>query len=80
MDERLSALLAQLHREGIEHDRGKSDRLERLRNLEPDSAALLALLLRAIAARRVSPEGQEGLKAFMEKRTPGWATRSRSIR
>ena len=26
----------------------------------------------AIAARRVSPEGQEGLKAFLEKRRPGW--------
>jgi methylglutaconyl-CoA hydratase len=26
----------------------------------------------AIAAQRVSPEGQEGLKAFLEKRTPSW--------
>jgi methylglutaconyl-CoA hydratase len=26
----------------------------------------------AIAARRVSPEGQEGLRAFLEKRSPGW--------
>ncbi len=26
----------------------------------------------AIAARRVSPEGQEGLRAFMEKRAPTW--------
>jgi len=26
----------------------------------------------AIAARRVAPEGQEGLRAFLEKRTPGW--------
>jgi methylglutaconyl-CoA hydratase len=26
----------------------------------------------AIAAQRVSPEGQEGLKAFLEKRTPAW--------
>ena len=26
----------------------------------------------AISARRVSAEGQEGLKAFLEKRTPGW--------
>ena len=26
----------------------------------------------AIATRRVSPEGQEGLKAFLEKRKPGW--------
>jgi methylglutaconyl-CoA hydratase len=26
----------------------------------------------AIAARRVSPEGQEGLRAFLEKRRPSW--------
>lgn len=31
---------------------------------------------RAIALRRVSPEGQEGLKAFLEKRTPSWSRRS----
>ena len=28
----------------------------------------------AIAAQRVSPEGQEGLKAFLNKRTPSWTT------
>lgn len=27
-----------------------------------------------LAHRRVSPEGQEGLKAFLEKRKPAWAT------
>jgi methylglutaconyl-CoA hydratase len=29
----------------------------------------------AIAARRVSPEGQEGLRAFLDKRTPGFNTK-----
>jgi methylglutaconyl-CoA hydratase len=29
----------------------------------------------AIAAQRVSPEGQDGLKAFLDKRTPGWVTK-----
>lgn len=28
---------------------------------------------RRIAARRVSPEGQEGVRAFLEKRKPSWA-------
>jgi methylglutaconyl-CoA hydratase len=28
---------------------------------------------RAIAAQRTSPEGQDGLRAFLEKRKPGWA-------
>lgn len=53
MDARLSSLLDDLHRHGVEHDAGKTDRLERLRNLEPDTAALLALLVRATGARRV---------------------------
>ena len=34
-----------------------------------DAAAVTAA---AIAARRVSPEGQEGLRAFLEKRKPSW--------
>ena len=53
MDPRLASLLDELHRHGVEHDAGKADRLERLRNLEPDTAALLALLVRATGARRV---------------------------
>jgi methylglutaconyl-CoA hydratase len=36
----------------------------------PDEAA--ALTAQTIAARRVSPEGQEGLRAFLDKRKPGW--------
>ena len=26
----------------------------------------------AIARQRVSPEGQEGMRAFLDKRTPAW--------
>jgi methylglutaconyl-CoA hydratase len=29
--------------------------------------------VRTIARARVSPEGQEGLQAFLEKRKPRWA-------
>jgi predicted O-methyltransferase YrrM len=53
VDRRLTALLDELHREGVEHDQGEADRLERLRNLEPVSASVLALLVRATAARAV---------------------------
>jgi len=53
MDVRLSRLLEDLHRHGIEHDADTTDRLERLRNVEPETAALLALLVRATGARRV---------------------------
>jgi len=36
-------------------------------------ADVMGMTADAIAAQRVSPEGQEGLKAFLEKRTPSWA-------
>jgi len=36
-------------------------------------ADVMALTVAAIASQRVSPEGQEGLRAFLEKRTPAWA-------
>ena len=35
-------------------------------------AEVIAITADAIASQRVSPEGQEGLKAFLEKRTPRW--------
>ena len=54
MEQQLSAYLEELHRSGHEHDAAKADRLERLRNLEPANARLLALLARAaLAARRL---------------------------
>lgn len=53
MDEHLVELLDQLHDDGARHDAGKVDRLDRLRNLEPESAQLLAVLLRATGARAV---------------------------
>lgn len=36
-------------------------------------ADCLDLTSRRIASQRVSPEGQEGLRSFLGKRTPGWA-------
>jgi predicted O-methyltransferase YrrM len=53
VDARLRELLEELHRAGAEHDRDEPDRLQRLRNLEPESASVLALLVRAAGARRV---------------------------
>jgi predicted O-methyltransferase YrrM len=53
MDGKLTALLDELHRHGVDHDAGLEDRLLRLRNLEPDTAALLALLVRATGARKL---------------------------
>jgi predicted O-methyltransferase YrrM len=51
MDDALRALLEELHDYGARHDAGTVDRLERLRNVEPDSAHVLAVLVRAIGAR-----------------------------
>jgi predicted O-methyltransferase YrrM len=53
VDERLTALLDELRRDGVAHDEGTADRMQRLRNVEPDTARVLALLVRATAARRV---------------------------
>jgi predicted O-methyltransferase YrrM len=52
-DSQLSALLEELYAGGREHDARQPDRLDRLRNVEPDSARLLALLIRALAPRRL---------------------------
>jgi predicted O-methyltransferase YrrM len=43
----------ELYAKGREHDRTRADRLERFRNLEPASAELLAVLIRATGARRI---------------------------
>jgi predicted O-methyltransferase YrrM len=42
-----------LHAAGREHDDAQRDRLARWRNVEPETAALLAVLVRATRARRV---------------------------
>lgn len=53
MDDELIALLDEMHRHGVAYDAGKADRLERLRNVEPDTARLLAVLVRAIRPRTI---------------------------
>jgi predicted O-methyltransferase YrrM len=53
VDDQLSTYLEDLYQRGREHDAAKPDRLERLRNVETDTAQLLALLVRALRARRI---------------------------
>jgi predicted O-methyltransferase YrrM len=53
MDEQLRAYLKDLYRRGHTHDAQQADRLERLRNVEPDTAQLLAVLVRALGAKRL---------------------------
>jgi predicted O-methyltransferase YrrM len=42
-----------LYAAGREHDRVQADRLDRFRNVEPDTAELLGLLIRAAGARSI---------------------------
>lgn len=45
----------------------------RMAGMTPEAAAAVDIENAALIARlRVSPEGQEGLTAFLEKRTPAW--------
>jgi predicted O-methyltransferase YrrM len=53
MDHRLATLLDELRRDGVEHDKTRADRLDRLRNVEPDTARLLSVLVVATGAHRV---------------------------
>jgi len=57
MDTALAAYITDLHEHGVAHDADKPDRLDRLRNVEPDTARLLAVLVRATGARRVLEVG-----------------------
>ena len=70
LDSTVEALLAELRSAGPEAARhAKKLVLER-----PDGLGTE----RRIAQRRTSDEGQEGLRAFIEKRHPSWASRSSS--
>ncbi|GIJ52086.1 O-methyltransferase [Virgisporangium aliadipatigenens] len=53
MDEALRTLLDELYADGTAHDADQPDRLRRRRNLEPETANLLALTLRVAGAREV---------------------------
>jgi predicted O-methyltransferase YrrM len=50
---RLASLLEDLYRRGREHDATQPDRLDRWRNVEPDTARVLALLVRALAPKKL---------------------------
>jgi predicted O-methyltransferase YrrM len=53
MDDAVRRIADAVYAEGVEHDSAEPDRLRRRRNLEPDAAALLGVVLRAMGARGV---------------------------
>jgi predicted O-methyltransferase YrrM len=57
MNDELAQLLTELHQHGVEHDAAQPNRLDRLRNLDPDAAELMAVLVRAANARTIREIG-----------------------
>jgi predicted O-methyltransferase YrrM len=53
MDASRRVVAARLYEAGREHDGAEADRVDRLRNLEPASAELIGVLIRATGARRI---------------------------
>jgi predicted O-methyltransferase YrrM len=53
MNQQLSKFLEDLYANGVAHDRSQPDRLLKRRNLEPDTARLLSLIVRIAGARTV---------------------------
>jgi predicted O-methyltransferase YrrM len=53
MDATRQAFLDELYAHGRAHDEQRADRLQRLRNVEPETAELLGVLVRALGAERV---------------------------
>ncbi|MDQ2689977.1 MAG: enoyl-CoA hydratase-related protein [Chloroflexota bacterium] len=70
MDARVDALLADLRAAGPNAVRAAKALVRELRSLAPDEARRHTV--RHIAQQRTSAEGQEGLAAFLEKRSPDW--------
>jgi hypothetical protein len=53
MEDHLRRFAARLYEQSRAHDQGLSDRLECFRNVEPPTAELLGVLIRAVGARQV---------------------------
>jgi methylglutaconyl-CoA hydratase len=73
LDARVGAVVADLLAAGPSAARAAKAVIRDQRGLDP--AARRSLTVGAIARQRVSPEGQEGLTAFLEKRPPSWQGR-----
>ena len=53
MDDERRRFAARLYEESWAHDQALFDRLERFRNVEPPTAELLGVLIRAVGAKRI---------------------------
>ena len=71
LDVRIDELLGELRSAGPTAARAAKALVRELRSLSPEEAR--GHTVRHIAQQRTSPEGQEGLRAFLEKRPPSWS-------
>lgn len=69
LDQSVDAMLSHILRTGPVASRAAKQLVKRLSDVETDVASWTSAL---ISDLRVSEEGQEGLGAFFEKRTPSW--------
>jgi len=72
LDARVEALLDELRSAGPTAARSAKSLVRELRTLDVDEARRHTV--HRIARQRASPEGKEGLTAFLEKRIPTWQT------
>jgi methylglutaconyl-CoA hydratase len=70
LDAKVDEQLGELRSAGPTAARAAKALIRELRALDPQEARQHTI--RHIAQQRTSPEGQEGLRAFMEKRAPDW--------
>jgi methylglutaconyl-CoA hydratase len=71
LDATIARYLAELATAGPEAIASAKRLIKEVARLAPVDAA--SFTANAIATRRTSPEGQEGLKAFLDKRPPRWS-------
>ena len=71
LDERIGAILKALLAGGPEAQARIKSLLRETRGLPPEKVT--AVTAETIARARVSPEGQEGMRAFLERRKPSWS-------
>ncbi len=70
LDDRIAAYVREILSSGPDAIRAVKALLREIAHRDTTDA--LAMTAEAIAARRVSPEGQEGMRAFIEKRKAAW--------
>lgn len=76
LDAAVGRVAGELLSAGPEAVRAAKELIARAWHLPPEAAA--AATAEVIAARRASAEGQEGIRAFLEKRPPRWAAGGRA--